>query len=108
MTTTQQTDAEVLYRQACELFAHRHYLDAQVLFDRACALEPENKDFAEGQKRLSLLEFSFFGKGGSPFKNLIGDPAHCLGNGCECCCEACGEGICEAICEGLCEGCDCS
>ena len=94
---------------AAELLRARgRYLDAQILFDRACTLEPENATYAEARDRLQRSAHAFFKKGGTP----SGEPTKwfdstCWSNGCECCCEGCGEGCCEGICEGCGDGCDC-
>ena len=97
----------LLYAQECfekanQLFLRGHYLDAQALYERAHALEPENPMYAEARSKLAALAFSFFKKGSPLSENAA--------NATECCCECCGEGCCEGICEGICsncDGCDC-
>ena len=90
------------------LFENGHYLDAQMLFDRACALAPDSAACREARERLLTMAFGFGKKGGNVSSWFENERAtECCGNGCECCCEGCGEGCAEGCCESLCDNCDC-
>lgn len=103
--------AHECFLTANELFSRGHYLDAQVLYHRACRMEPNNADYAEAKKRLGILAASL----GNWFSQKPELPQkESNGNFCaECCCEFCGEGGCECCCgsgeccEVCCDGVDC-
>ena len=84
------------FTTANALFARGHYLNAQMLYDRACRLEPDNTVFAEAQKRLQVLSFDFFKKGNRTTTNATNGSN--LGD--------CGEGCGDCFCEGFCDNCD--
>ncbi len=90
------------------LFAKGHYLDAQMLFDRACALAPDCDMCLSARERLITMAFGFGKKSGNTSSWFNGEnAADCCGNGCECCCEGCAEGGCESLCENCDCDCDC-
>lgn len=103
--------AQECFEKANQLFSRGHYLDAQKLYDKAYALDPENPTYASAQQQLSLLAFAFFKKGTSG-KSAAENASNCTEGCCECCGEGCCEGLCEGLsncdsCDGCCDGCDC-
>ena len=102
MTATRlSATASDCFTIANEMFERGYYLDAQTLYERAYALEPENPVYAAGKERLRLLTFGFGKKSGGGFSSF--DASNCI----EGCCECCSEGCCEGLCEGICSNCDC-
>ena len=99
---TDASIAKAFFQQANERFSRRHYLDAQRLYKKAHALDPQNQAYADACHRLADTVHAFLGKG-KLRKPSAADTCDCSANCCECCGEICGEGCCEA----LCEGCDC-
>ena len=85
------------------LLERKYYLDAQSMFDRACALDPQNTAYAKAQARIKSFAFGFGKKGA-----VSGDAGNAMTEFCcECCGEGCCEGCCEVGCESCCENCDC-
>ena len=70
--------AQACFTAAESLRARGHYLDAQVLYDRACTLAPENIIYAEARDRLHLQALAFFKKR---------DGCYCGFELCDCCSE---------------------
>ena len=106
MTATLPREAHACFLRGEALYKQKHYLDAQVLFDRACRLAPQNADYQAARARLGVLAFGFGKKHGAAGAENSSTAAECCGNCCECGGEACGEGCCETCCESC--DCDCS
>ena len=104
--------AKQYYQLANNLRMKRHFLDALVMYDRACALEPSNREFAVERQQLRIYAAGFGGLFHKPKLPNLRDDHACRDGCCEVCLEGCGEGCCEGICtvvgEGCCDGCDCS
>jgi hypothetical protein len=83
------TTAQDCFTAAESLRARGHYLDAQVLYDRACTLAPENIIYAEARDRLHLQALAFFKKRDGSEKEERHWHDGCLRYGCECGCELC-------------------
>lgn len=98
--------AQECFEKANQLFSRAHYLDAQALYDRAHALEPNNQIYVNACQRLPNMALAFWKKG-KPSKLSATDACDCSANCCECCGEGLGEGYCEGLCESCCDGCDC-
>ena len=81
--------AQACFTAAESLRARGHYLDAQVLYDRACTLAPENITYAEARDRLHLQALAFFKKRDGSEKEERHWSDGCLGDGCKCGCELC-------------------
>lgn len=110
----QHIEAAYCFEAATRLYRKKHFLDAQVLFERAHALEPQNTEYATACERLQVLAASL----GDWFKKKPDLPVNEENSNClfDCCCEGCGEGCaeggCECCCEsigdgGCCDSCDC-
>ncbi len=81
--------AQACFTAAESLRARGHYLDAQVLYDRACTLAPENIIYAEARDRLHLQALAFLKKKDSSEKEERHWYDGCLRDGCYCGCELC-------------------
>ena len=114
MVTTQPLNAAYYYQVGVDLYEKKRFLDAQMMFERACRLEPENAEFAAARERLPILAASL----GNWFSKKPTDPSasagssfwDCCGEGCcECCGECCSQGCAEGCgeCCSNCDGCDC-
>ena len=56
--------AEWYFLMGCVLFKKGFYVDAQQMFDRACAMDPYNAEYREAKRRMNAQSTTF----GSPYR----------------------------------------
>lgn len=105
-------DAEWHFLKGCLLTNIGWFHDAQVHFQTACSLEPDNQEYQEASKSLENSANGYKDTWSEPNSDKL-NKKHCLCSNClldatccEGCAEGCGEGVCECLCEGICQGCD--
>ncbi|MBQ9131306.1 MAG: J domain-containing protein, partial [Clostridia bacterium] len=96
MQATEQT-AEWFFLMGCVVYKRGYFLDAQKMFDRACAMDPNNTEYRAAREQLKS-QASTYG-GGYRTSNSGGccDFCDCFVCDCNCCSLLCADGCCECL-----------
>ena len=91
--------AEWYFLMGCVVYKRGYFLDAQRMFDQACAMDPSNAEYREAKDRLREQASTY----GKDYRTASSPDccSCCTEVGCECGAEVCATVCCEAVCEGL-------
>ena len=85
--------AEWYFLMGCVLFKKGFYVDAQQMFDRACAMDPYNAEYREAKRRMTETGAQY----GGGYRTTAGSGSFCSACDCcsslicaDCCCECMG------------------
>lgn len=88
-----ERNAEWYFLMGCVLFKKGFYVDAQQMFDRACAMDPYNAEYREAKRRMEEGGRQY----GSGYRTTTGSDSFCSACDCcsslmcaDCCCECMG------------------
>lgn len=85
-------NAEWYFLMGCVLFKKGFYVDAQQMFDRACAMDPYNQEYRAAKGRMAQQGAQY----GSGYRTV--DRSDTLCNACDCCSNLiCADCCCEAM-----------
>lgn len=84
--------AEWYFLMGCVLFKKGFYVDAQQMFDRACAMDPYNTEYREAKARMETTGAQY----GNGYRTTAGSDTFC--NACDCCSNLiCADCLCECM-----------
>lgn len=86
----EEQNAEWHFLMGCVLLKRGYHLDAQRLFEQACAMDPQNSEYRMAKERLQQ-QFTGYGRGYNTASSSVGTCDICAGLMCaDCCCECMG------------------